>query len=174
MMPTIRIEDDVFQGLKSIAEPFTDTPNAVIRRLLEDRGILPKTKVNAVKLQTAPRAANTYSERRENGKSSSLTPQPIYEEFLLHVLATNFNGRAGKHEATKAVLELMKSRGFIGPADIERVKTGETKAENTIAWGRNALKDRGLISRLSPRGIWELTPEGVEKGRRTLLPKNDA
>ena len=31
-MPTIRIEHDVFDGLKKLAEPFVDTPNAVIRR----------------------------------------------------------------------------------------------------------------------------------------------
>ena len=36
------------------------------------------------------------------------------------------------------------------------VATGETRAENAIAWGRNALKERGLLSRASPRGVWEL------------------
>ena len=34
MSPTIRIDDDVFDELKKHAEPFVDTPNTVLRRLL--------------------------------------------------------------------------------------------------------------------------------------------
>src|SRR6266446_3177077 len=170
MMPTIRIDDDVFQGLKKIAEPFTDTPNSVIRRLLEDKGTLPKSK------EPVSDGEDDHDHRKGGRNASvvvpisSLTPQPIYENFLLYVLQTQFNGRGGKHEVTKAVIDMMKGRNFIGPADLEIVQTGETKAANTIAWGRNALKDRGLISRQSPRGVWELTPAGVEKSKRILLP----
>jgi len=32
--PRIQIDDDVFSVLKSNAEPFVDTPNSVLRRLL--------------------------------------------------------------------------------------------------------------------------------------------
>ncbi|MBM3354786.1 MAG: hypothetical protein FJY47_02980 [Betaproteobacteria bacterium] len=59
----------------------------------------------------------------------------------------------------------MMNDGHIGAADQELVATGETRAENTICWARNALKERGCISRTSPRGIWELTPRGVEAAR---------
>ena len=41
MMPTIRIEDDVFEGLQSLIKAFSDTPNTVIRRLLIEKGIIP-------------------------------------------------------------------------------------------------------------------------------------
>ncbi len=164
MMPTIRLDNDVFQGLKLIAEPFIDTPNTVIRRLLEDHGVLVKTKGDVAK------TANAEVKNETNRQSVSLTPQPTYEAFLLHVLGTNFHGRGGKHEVTKCVIELMTAQGYIRAPDLERVSTGETKAENTIAWGRNALKEKGLISHLSPRGIWELTPEGVEKVKSTPLP----
>ncbi len=34
-MPTIRITEDVYEGLQRIATPFVDTPNDVIKRLLE-------------------------------------------------------------------------------------------------------------------------------------------
>src|SRR3989304_4438288 len=34
MSPTIRIDADVFDALKDHAEPFVDTPNTVLRRLL--------------------------------------------------------------------------------------------------------------------------------------------
>jgi restriction endonuclease Mrr len=65
----------------------------------------------------------------------------------------------------------MMKDGHIGAADQELVSTGETKAENTITWARNALKSRGHISRTSPRGIWELTPEGREAAGKLALPK---
>ena len=65
----------------------------------------------------------------------------------------------------------MVRQGFIRPADLELVATGETKAENTITWGRNALKNRGLINRGSRRGVWELTEEGLEAGKAVELPK---
>lgn len=36
---TIRVDDEVYAALQSMAEPFKDTPNAVLRRLLKiDKG----------------------------------------------------------------------------------------------------------------------------------------
>jgi len=64
----------------------------------------------------------------------------------------------------------MSKRGMISTADLELVSTGETKAENTISWGRNALKERGHLIRNSPRGIWELTQDGRAAAKRIQLP----
>jgi hypothetical protein len=168
-MPTIRLDDDVFSGLKSLAEPFTDTPNSVIRRLLEDRGALPK----AQRVPDSPATEGDQSIVRAatspRPRGSSLTPQATYEKCLLYVLATHFKGKGDKHEVTKAVVALLQSREALRPADLERVSTGETKAENTIAWGRNALKERGLISRSSPRGTWALTERGLKEGKELSL-----
>jgi len=164
-MPTIRLDDDVFNGLKTLAEPFTDTPNSVIRRLLEERGAMPTTKVVSESASAMPNQPATTERATRASRASGLTPQATYEKYLLHVLATRFNGKGDKHEVTKAVLALLQTREPLSPADLERVKTGETKAENTIAWGRNALKGRGLISLSSPRGTWELTDKGIKEGR---------
>jgi hypothetical protein len=155
-MPTVRLEDEVFEALKKLAEPFVDTPSAVVRRLLEEKGVLRKR-------------APGPGARVPDGQA--LTPQATYEAFLLGVLAREFGGRGHKREVTHAVIRQMQSRGLIGAADLELVATGETKAENTITWGRNALKERGLISRQSSRGIWELTPEGRKAGDEVQLPR---
>ena len=40
MTRTIRIDDDVYEGLKSLADPFEDTPNIVIRKLLIKTNII--------------------------------------------------------------------------------------------------------------------------------------
>ena len=162
-MPTIRLDQDVFDGLKKLAEPFVDTPNAVIRRLLIDNGILPPRAEAAKPSGALPKP--------ERALTPELTPQAVYEQFLLAVLAQEFDGRGDKRHVTQAVIEKMVKHGFIGTSDLELVATGETRAENTITWGRNALKNRGLIARGSRRGTWELTEEGTEAAKATELPK---
>ena len=155
-MPTIRIDQDVFEGLQKLARPFVDSPNLVIRRLLVERGLL-QARTDAAK--SARRALR------------ALTPQSVYEKYLLVVLAKEFNGRGHKRDVTHAIVKRMMKDGHIGAADQELVSTGETKAENTITWARNALKQRGHIDRTACRGIWELTPEGKSTAGKAVIPK---
>ncbi len=156
-MPTIRVSPDVFAGLQKLAEPLVDTPSTVIRRLLEKEGVLgPGAPAGA----RAPAKAG-----------AGLTPQAVFEAYLLQVLLKEFDGRAHKRDATHAVVKRMLKDGHIGAAEQELVATGETKAENMIVWARNALKDRGWISRLAPRGVWELTPEGRAAASTAAPPR---
>jgi len=158
-MPTIRVDQDVFEGLQKLAKPFVDSPSRVIRRLLEDRGVLAKDTTTAPQKTTARIASN------------ALTPQPVYEKYLLYILAREFNGQGHKRDVTHAIVKRMMKDSHIGAADQELVSTGETKAENTITWARNALKQRGYINRASNRGTWELTPEGKSAASKVALPK---
>jgi hypothetical protein len=153
-MPTIRVDQDVFEGLQKLAQPFVDSPSMVIRRLLESQGVL----------KARPKASAAAS-------AGGLTPQSVYESYLLHLLLKESAGKGHKRDVTHAVVKRMMKDGYIGPADQELVSTGETKAENTITWARNALKSRGYLSRISPRGIWELTPEGREAANKVVLPR---
>ena len=166
-MPTIRIDDEVFEGLKRLAEPLVDTPGSVIRRLLTEKGVLAPAKVS-VKSRGLPPQRPPVDPLPP---PAALTPQPIYEQYLLHALAHDFNGRADKRNATRAVIDRMVAQGYIGPADLELVATGETRAENTITWARNALKNRGLIARGGRRGVWELTEEGRAQATSLVLPR---
>ena len=154
-MPTIRVDPDVFEGLQKLAKPFVDSPSMVIRRLLEQQGALKKIPAKAAPPPTA----------------QALTPQSAYENYLLLVLAKEFDGRGHKRDVTHAIVKRMMKDGYIGAADQELVSTGETKAENTITWARNALKSRGDISRASPRGIWELTTQGRSAANAAPHPK---
>jgi hypothetical protein len=154
-MPTVRLEADVFEALKKLAEPLVDTPSSVVRRLLEEKGLLDR----AMKLKPNSGAGST---------ASGLTPQLVFEDYLLKVLDTEFGGRGDKRNVTQAVLERMRADGLITAADLELVATGETKAENAVSWGRNALKERGYIAPPSRRGIWELTSMGRAAARQVL------
>ena len=153
MMPTIRVDQEVFEGLQKLAEAFIDTPNTVIQKLLIEKGVLDSAeqKVSATKKST----------RAKRGK---LTPQHVYEEWLLKTLWNKFNGKAKKGEVTTETIKAMEA--ILADADFEKVSTGEPRAENTIAWARNALKERDLIKSDSPRGVWELTEPGVEKAKQ--------
>jgi Mrr N-terminal domain len=155
-MPTIRVEQDVFEGLQKLAKPFVDSPSMVIRRLLEERGVLRAAAKAPKTVRLAPDA---------------LTPQAIYEDYLLYILAKDFDGQGHKRDVTHAIVKRMMKDGHIGAADQELVSTGETKAENTITWARNALKQRGYINRAARRGMWELTPEGKSAAGKVVLPK---
>ena len=152
-MPTIRLDEDVFEGLQKMAQPFVDSPSMVIRRLLEERGVL----------RAAPKARKAAPD--------ALTPQATYEKYLLLVLLREFDGSGHKRDVTHAMVKRMLKDGYINAADQELVSTGETKAENTITWARNALKSRGHISRASPRGIWELTAQGRSAASTVALER---
>ena len=154
-MPTIRLDQDVFEGLQKLAQPFVDSPSMVVRRLLEERGVL------------KPRAAEHKTTSRR--APDALTPQSVYEDYLLVVLAKEFDGRGHKRDVTHAIVKRMMKDGHIGAAEQELVSTGETRAENTITWARNALKQRGHIDRASSRGIWELTPQGRSAAGKVTL-----
>lgn len=155
-MPTIRLDQDVFEGLQQLAKPFVDSPSMVIRRLLEERGVL------------RPAAKAPKSVRHS---PDALTPQAVYEDYLLYILGKEFDGQGHKRDVTHAIVKRMMKDGFIGAADQELVSTGETKAENTITWARNALKQRGYINRAARRGMWELTAEGKEAAGKVVLPR---
>jgi len=155
-MPTIRVDQDVFEGLQQLAKPFVDSPSMVVRRLLEERGVLRASAKAPKSVRLSPNA---------------LTPQSTYEAYLLLVLSKEFDGSGHKRDVTHAIVKRMMKEGLIGAADQELVSTGETKAENTITWARNALKQRGYISRAARRGMWELTAEGKEAADKVVLPK---
>lgn len=161
MTRTIRIDDDVYEGLKRLADPFEDTPNTVIRKLLNNNGNSLLSRKEKEKILS--------SDKRTKNAKKKLTPQPLYEDWLLYILWSKFGGSATKMDATKATIEEMKQRNILTNDDFEKVSTGESKAENTIAWGRNSLKEDGYIRSDSQRGLWELTQEGVNKAKTINL-----
>lgn len=152
MTPTVRIDADVYQALKKIADPFEDTPNTVIRRLLVDAGLIHPGAVPSL-----PKNA-----RAPHGK---LTPQAVYEEWLLRVIWEEFEGEGHKRDIVKTVRTKMEKAGMLTEADYAIVSSGEPKCENTIAWGRQRFVDTGIFSPSKRRGWWELSPKGVETAK---------
>ena len=113
MSPTIRIDEEVFEELKKHAEPFVDTPNSVLRRLLglgetgrtgagrrarregcpagwRSPTPAPARSVGAAQGQRPPRA-----------KTGSILPETAYELPMLEIIASRWP-RGGPRGAGRA------------------------------------------------------------------------
>lgn len=146
-MRKIDIDDDVFQLLQEHAEPFTDTPNSVLRRLL---------RVGAGGVVAGGASARPRGGRAAPG---SILPESEYEIPILRELVDR-GGKGHATDITNAVGERLADR--LTELDREPLDSGEIRWRNRVQFTRLTLKDRGFISPFSRRGIWEITNAGRE------------
>ena len=152
-MAVIRVSDAPWAALKEWAEPLEDSPDDVVRRLLE---IAERTAGNAAsggQLHEAPGAI----ERRPLRRTKGVTPQKEFRRPVLDALV-----ELGGSAPAKRVLELVEHhmRGVMTDADYEELRSGGPRWHKAANWARYVLARDGLVRRNSPRGTWELTDEG--------------
>lgn len=140
-MEKIEVDTDVFAVIKAEAEPFVDTPNTALRRLLGLDG-----------------GAGSKSDP-ERAPHGSLLPEPEYELPILQALV-DAGGSGKAREITAEVGDRLGDR--LSDLDRAPLKSGDVRWENRVAFVRLKLKDRGLLKSDSPRGVWELTDAGRE------------
>lgn len=169
MTPTIRIDDEVFEALKRHAEPLVDTPNSVLRRLLElpndreqpvhDRAEAPSQASRPVRRgrRGARRSAGTSSKRARPG---SVLPDEEYERPILQILNEK-SGRAPTSEVIDGLGERLDGR--LTPTDKETLGSGQVRWRNRAQFVRLRLVERGDMAKDSPRGVWEITDQGVRR-----------
>ena len=122
MSPTIRIDDEVFARLKNMGEAFVDTPNSVLRRVLELEDNDPaateqKLTIREEKpenVQGSPRGSGsitTYSHPRFCFKSSFI--EPLSDEDVFQVkTAKNGIFRFTKAEFYRVFPNVIKSVSY--------------------------------------------------------------
>jgi negative regulator of replication initiation len=155
-MQTIEVDDDVMTALKAEAEPFADTPNSVLRRIL---GL---HKASLATLGAGKTKSHSDTERSSEGnparaRAGTILPQEEYMLPLLEVLQQH-GGRAPAREVVEEVGQRMADR--LTTLDKEVVQSGEVRWRNRVQFARLRLVDRGLLKKNSPRGLWEITKEG--------------
>jgi Mrr N-terminal domain len=153
-MEKIEVDKDVFKLLLEHAEPFTDTPNSVLRRLL------------GIDAGGTARPARIGPEKRGAGRASpgSILPESEYEVPILQELTAR-GGSGHATEITDAVGRRLEDR--LTKLDREKLDSGDVRWRNRVQFTRLTLKQHGLLAGDSPRGIWEIT----EEGRRYLASR---
>jgi hypothetical protein len=169
-MINIEVDEEVFQFLKTRAEPFVDTPNSVLRRefgLVEiERAGEPADNGKSVTLDIqhvgqgrgAKRKKARQRVRGSRAPAGSLLPETEYVEPILRVIADN-DGRAPTREVIEGVGAMVSDR--LTALDKEKLSNGAIRWQNRIQFTRLRMVDQGLLKRGSPRGVWEITEEGV-------------
>ena len=145
MSPVVRLDEEVFSGLKKIAEPLEDTPNTVIRRLLADAGVLPK--------------GDPTESGSAIGGSNERTPQGALLLPLLQVLEEMGGGGRPK-EVLERVGKKIKNK--LTTHDYSKTPSGAIRWRVYARWKRLQMKKEGLLG--GPPGRWTIT----EKGRSLL------
>jgi len=87
------------------------------------------------------------------------TPQSEYKIPILESLI-ELGGKAETNKVLSRVYEKMKDK--FTQIDLENVLSGDIRWINMVRWTRNTMKNEGLLSKDSPRGIWEITEKGKE------------
>lgn len=185
MSPQIDVDDAVLDVLKENAEPFIDTPNSVLRRLLgieSTDGVARKTSLPG--MSTASQDTGTRSTRtpqksaslrspkrtkraapsRTRAAAGTILPEERYEVPLLTALV-DLGGSAPYRDVIDAVGKMLEDE--LTPADRDQLSSGGVRWQSRLQFVRLRLKDRGLLKPDTPRGIWAITDEGrdaAEKG----------
>jgi hypothetical protein len=172
MMPTIRVDDEVYDLLKDTAEPFVDTPNSVLRRLVglpvrnatdvaDDQRALtrPRPDKPIQKVRRARRRPRSSEDKRarQRAPKGTLLPEVEYELPILKVLAER-GGRAPAGEVIEALEQYLD--GQLTKLDRERIGSGGVRWRNRAQFVRLALIKKGELASDSQRGVWELTDAG--------------
>lgn len=178
MSPTIRIDEDVYEALKNRAEPFTDTPNSVLREVLglatasdtgnseTTAGERPPAREGGAGLRSPQRSRSTRSKkvRKEEKRSRAATGTILrgeeYEAPILESLVAR-RGRAPSAEVMEELGERL--HGKLMDKDHEVLDSGQVRWRNRAQFVRLRLVERGDMVKGSPRGIWEITEQGRQR-----------
>lgn len=172
MSPHIELDDEVFDYLKTQAEPFIDTPNTVLRRLIGIDGSPKRTTPARRPAAQAPtathspkgnrkpakkKAAKTAAPKRTRAAAGTLLPEDRYERPLLKALA-DAGGQAPYREVVDAVGRELKDD--LMEADFETLTSGSVRWQSRLQFVRLRLIERGYLDKNAPRGIWGITDAG--------------
>lgn len=166
MSPTIRIDNEVFEALKTHAEPFIDTPNTVLRRLLDlgetanDRlGLAEELKPErgGEGSRSRQRRRKTKRTRQPRAKTGTILAESEYEIPMLEVIVEH-GGRAPAREVLDELETRLGSR--LTDVDKQELASGNVRWRNRAQFVRLRLVERGDMVKDSPRGVWEVTEQG--------------
>ncbi|MFB0517129.1 MAG: hypothetical protein ACETWG_11085 [Candidatus Neomarinimicrobiota bacterium] len=153
-MPTIRIDDEVWEELKLRAVPLEDTPNSVLRVLL-------KLEIGKGKRKSRQPARQHGAAQVEGG-----TPRHEFRAPILRALSA-LGGAAQEGKVLAHIEQQLADQ--LTEVDRAPIPGGR---DRDILWKVAAREERrimarkGLVKQECPKGIWELTEEGLVAAER--------
>jgi len=159
----ILVDEEVWDALQSKAEPFVDTPNDVLRRIL---GLEQSSAGTRNLRQVGPVSGDVSSGTRQRIAPGVRTAQSEFRLPILTVLAKTKDGRALCRDVIREGGKMMK--GTLKPVDYGLYRSGAIRWENNAHFERLQMVKERLLRRDSARGIWEITQEG-----RAYLAKHE-
>lgn len=153
-MPRIDLSTPTYRRLVKRAISFDDSPEDVIRRLLDEvEGEQPEQELKEQPEQ------ELNEDKRFGGRAApgSILPEREYWLPILEILAD-----AGGGAPANDVIDTLghKMRDLLTPGDFEVLRMGEVRWRNRARFARLRMREQGLLSDTSPRGIWELSDRG--------------
>jgi hypothetical protein len=136
-MRSIELSDQTYKRLLGQIESFNDSPEMVIERLLD--------------------LAERQSKSDQLKSEGKLLPEGEYWLPILEILAESGGQRKGS-DVISALGARLADR--LGSRDYDVLTMGEVRWSNRARFARLRMKEEGLISKASPRGIWEITEKG--------------
>lgn len=145
-MFSIDLSPETYRRLLQHIESFEDTPEHVVRRLLD-----------AVEDGGATSSHELKSNNELLKEEGALLPESEYWIPILEILAAKGGAMRGRD-----VIDALEARlgRQLTARDHDVLEMGEVRWRNRARFARLRMKEQGLISDESPRGIWEITEEG--------------
>jgi len=157
-MPVVRIGDSTWDRLKQWAEPLEDSPDDVLRKVLDMADEHLRCRSHT---QPSPdKVKGNGAAKSKRGARGQKVPEMAYESPILETLY-EMGGRGQMNEVLSVVERKMKH--LFGDFDYQMLPSGgDIRWRNTAAWRRLNLVKRGLLKDDSEWGVWELTEQGVK------------
>ncbi len=149
-MPVIRVSDAVMEILKQFAVPLQDTPDSVLRRLLNEYVSLKNGKSQAAAELVPPPPPGAPL-----GKGK--------QRYVRWIIAS-LNSQGGRARAREVIKHIGKTFGHeITASEREPLKSGQPRWIKIVNSVRVEMVKRGLLNK-TEYGIWELTGQSKESG----------
>ncbi len=156
-MPVIRITDATWDRLKRWAVPLEDAPEDAVRKVLDAAEEHLKCR-QTTDISHSPKT--TTEGKGKKLRKGLKTPEQAYRRPILEALY-ELGGSASVADVLKAVEGKMKP--LLTEVDYQKLPSGaDIRWRNTACWVRKTLVKDGLLKSGSPKGVWELSDNGVK------------
>lgn len=147
-MPTIRIDDQVYEWLQKQARPFEDTPNSVLRRIAR----LDNQSIQSSSLQ------NKDVSRSRRISSRDKTPQGAFRKPIISILKKH-GGKADRMKVLKELETIMSDQ--LTEFDKADISSGTVRWQKSAEWEVRIMREQGILKEVheEPRGVWALRNE---------------